>query len=865
MTYRHVATAGTFVPLTVGLLGLTAWTTGFLRLASVRTDFIPMAPSTAVACVLVSAALIALAFGHGTTIRNSVRAVACLVSILALIELVEFFAGVEVIDWETALIERPGMFGAVPLARMSPLASATFVMVGLALWCLTIARSPAVRSLGGVLGSLAVLMGSVVAVGYAYGAPLLYGGQVIPMALTTGLAFVGTGVALVALAGPTSLPLRPFAESARRADRADTGRRDAEAAVKQAEILARSLVEHLPQRIFIKDRNSRYVFSNANYARDLRTEPAQMVGKDDFAFYPPELAERYRSDDRKVIAEGKAQDIEEQYQLDGEVRWAHTFKVPYCDAQGRIIGVLGIFEDVTVRRQEDESRRLQSAALHAAADAIIITDRAGVVQWANPAFTVMTGYTAEETLGKNLRDLIKSGQHNQAFYKDLWDTILAGRTWHGAMINRRKDGHLYTEDQSVTPILDASGAITHFVAIKEDTVERLRLEAQFRQAERLEGVGQLAAGIAHDFNNLLTVINGMSELVLEQVRNDETMYADVQEIKRAGERAAVLTRHLLAFSRGQALAPRVVGLNSVVAGMESLLRRVIREDIKMAVLLTPGVDTVKVDSGQIEQVVTNLAVNARDAMPQGGNLTIETQNVTIHEDDVRQAGVAVPPGSYVSLTVTDSGIGMDEATRARIFEPFFTTKALGEGTGLGLATVYGIVTQSHGFTRVESEVGHGTRFQIYLPLVIQPAAMAQTEPTILSTEGTETVLLVEDNDELRKLTARMLEPAGYTVLAAASGEEALRLLEHREKSVHLVLGPVHLLLSDVVLSGMSGSHLADRIAQRFPKVRVLYMSGHTSDTVLQHGVLEDRAHFLAKPYTADVLVRKVRAVLDSQV
>ena len=316
------------------------------------------------------------------------------------------------------------------------------------------------------------------------------------------------------------------------------------------------------------------------------------------------------------------------------------------DAQDAIIGYLLIGTDNTARqRAADELQRLQSAALNAAADAIVITDRAGVIEWVNPAFTQLTGYTAEEALGKNPRDLVKSGKHAPAFFEEFWETILAGRTWRGEMINRRKDGSLYTEDQVVTPILDASGAITHFVAIKEDITERLQLEAQFRQAQKMESVGQLASGIAHDFNNLLTVINGMSDLVLAQVSQDDPVHADVQEIHRAGERAATLTRQLLAFSRQQILEPRVMNFNTVVAGMESLLRRLLGEDIDLVVVPTPGLGNVKADPGQIEQVITNLAVNARDAMPQGGQLTIETQNVTIDEADARQHGVAMPPGS----------------------------------------------------------------------------------------------------------------------------------------------------------------------------------------------------------------------------
>ncbi|MDO8679140.1 MAG: response regulator, partial [Acidobacteriota bacterium] len=397
----------------------------------------------------------------------------------------------------------------------------------------------------------------------------------------------------------------------------------------------------------------------------------------------------------------------------------------------------------------------------------------------------------------------------------------------------------------------------HFVAIKKDITARLQLEAQFRQAQKMDSVGQLASGIAHDFNNLLTVINGMSELLLAQVSTDHLMHADVQEILHAGERAATLTRQLLAFSRQQILAPRVLNFKTVVAGMESLLRRLLGEDIDLMVVPTPAVGNVKADLGQFEQVIANLAVNARDAMPQGGELTIEMQNVTIDEDDVPEHGVVMPPpGSYVLLAVSDSGVGMDETTRARIFEPFFTTKGPGKGTGLGLSTVYGIVKQSHGFIWVYSEVGLGTSFKIYLPQVTEAAGTDRPGPTVVSSSGTETILLVEDNDGLRKLATRLLKPAGYTVLGARTGEEALLVLARHD-------APVHLLLTDVVMPGMNGRDLAERLAQTHPEMKVLYMSGYTSDTMVRHGVLEAKVPFLNKPFTTAALLRKVREVLDS--
>jgi PAS domain S-box-containing protein len=566
---------------------------------------------------------------------------------------------------------------------------------------------------------------------------------------------------------------------------------------------------------------------------------------------------RYLADD--VIGQRGRFDMEYPVirRRDGAMRWIHGLGELELDAEGAPVRIIGTATDVTEHREMVTALRLRSSALHAAADAIVITDRAGVIEWVNPAFTHLTGYSSEEAIGRNPRDLVKSGKHDRSFYQQLWETILDGRTWHGEMINRRKDGSLYTEKQAITPIFDDSGAISHFVAIKEDISGRLQLEAQLRQAQKLESVGQLASGIAHDFNNLLTVITGSSELVLEQVGKHDPVYEDVREIQRAGERAATVTRQLLAFSRQQILEPQVLNLNTVLAGTENLLRRLLGEDIELVVVTTSGIASIKADPGQIEQVIVNLAVNARDAMPQGGRLTIETQNVEISEHYVHEHDVDMPPGSYVQLAVSDGGTGMDAATRARIFEPFFTTKGPRKGTGLGLSTVYGIVKQSNGFIWVYSEVGSGTTFRIYLPQVAEATVSVRPGPSAEPRPGTETILVADDNAGILKLATRVLERAGYTVVEAATGEEALRLLAGRED-------PVHLLLTDVVMPGMSGRNLAEEIVHDRPGMKVLYMSGYTGDAIVRRGVLEARSAFLNKPFTAAALLRKVREVLDSQ-
>ncbi|MGO8790216.1 MAG: PAS domain S-box protein [Terriglobia bacterium] len=517
--------------------------------------------------------------------------------------------------------------------------------------------------------------------------------------------------------------------------------------------------------------------------------------------------------------------------------------------------LLTVVKDTTEGRQTEAELGWLSAVVERSKEAVLITGVDGTIVYANPAFTEITGHTREQTLGRNPR-FLKSGKQDAAFYRNLWDTLLAGKIWHGEMSNRRRDGSLYVQQTTIIPAQDVHGATSHFIAIGLDVTAQRKTEAQLRQSQKMEFVGRLAGGVAHDFNNLLTVINGYSQMLKERLETDSPLQAYCEEVLQAGERAAGLTRQLLAFSRRQIVVPQVLDLNSVVANLEKMLRRLIREDIELVTVPQHDLGRVKADRGQIEQVIVNLAVNARDAMPQGGKLTIQTADFTLDESFVR-THTGATAGPHVMLAVSDTGVGMDAETLAHIFEPFFTTKEEGKGTGFGLATVYGIVKQSAGSIWAYSEPGQGSTFKVYLPRSDEPAPeVGDVMQRSKSTAGSETVLVVEDEQGVRSLVSKALAAQGYRVLESDGPVAAASIIKRYAQ-------PIHMLLTDVVMPQMSGKVLANRMSVLHPETRVLYMSGYTDDAVVRDGILEANTFFLQKPFTSSALVQKVREVLDT--
>jgi len=519
--------------------------------------------------------------------------------------------------------------------------------------------------------------------------------------------------------------------------------------------------------------------------------------------------------------------------------------------------------DAAVRRAGTHAVRASEAQLrailHSALDAHITMDKAGTITSWNPQAEAIFGWSAPEVLGKRLSDVIVPTAHREAHGRGVARFLTTGE---GPILNRRleltalrRDGDEFPVELAVTPI--RVGDAWSFSAFLRDITERKQLQQQLIQSQKMEAVGRLAGGIAHDFNNLLTAIFGYTDLLTEELPEGSQARKDVAEIRKAGERAASLTRQLLAFSRQQVLQPIVLSVNALVADVETMLRRLIGADVELRTTLAPDAGNVRADPGQLEQVILNLAVNARDAMPTGGKLTIETQNVELGEM-YAEARQPVVPGAYVMLAVSDTGVGMDAKTQARIFEPFFTTKEAGKGTGLGLATVYGIVKQSGGYIWTYSEPGHGATFKVYLPQVEAPVEATVRPPEPGRTlGGTETVLLAEDDELLRPLARGLLEKLGYTVLDAGTAAAALAL-------AHAHGGPIHLLLTDVVMPGESGRQLARRLGEVRPDMRVLYTSGYSDDAIVHHGMLEPGLNYLQKPFTPATLARSVREVLDAK-
>jgi PAS domain S-box-containing protein len=585
----------------------------------------------------------------------------------------------------------------------------------------------------------------------------------------------------------------------------------------------------------------------------------QVIGKDDAELFTPENGREIMAADRKVVESGKTQTYEELGVAAGQARTYLSTKGPHRDSNGEIIGLLGICRDITDRkRAEEEFRRSQQKLrIHFEHTPLAVVEwdtHLRITEWSSSAERVF-GYSRNEAVGRDASFLVPPAlrEHVDRMGQELLAQKGGTRSTND---NITKDGRTISCEWYNTPLVDESGNVLGVASLVQDVTERVALEERLRQSQKMEAVGRLAGGVAHDFNNLLTVIMGYSQILTDGLPGASRLKDATTQIRSAADRAAGITRQLLAFSRKQVLSPRVIDLNDVMLNLDTMLRRLIGEDVE--VLTVPGRDlgSVKADPGQIEQVIMNLALNARDAMPNGGKLTLETENMELEESYAREHE-PLRPGRYVMLAVSDTGTGMSPDTQAHIFEPFFTTKEVGKGTGLGLSMVYGIVKQSGGYIWVYSEPGQGTTFKIYLPRVDQPAEAVGVESRPAGVQrGTETILLVEDDDQLRQLTSSVLAHCGYKVLTAAGTEEGLALCRENHRDIRL-------LVTDVIMPGTNGRQLAEQVKLISPDTRVLYVSGYTSNAIVHYGVLDPGLWFLPKPFSLSALIAKVREVLDA--
>ena len=637
----------------------------------------------------------------------------------------------------------------------------------------------------------------------------------------------------------------------------------AEGALAEADSRYRRLLETTSEGVWVVDASSRTTYVNPRLAELLGYSEAELLGRSSLDFVSVEEqanAVQVMAQRRQGVAGRRTVRLRKK---DGSFVWGSVQSNPFHDADGTFEGVLAMVTDISEQKRSEEAQSRLAAIVELSDDAIIGEHRDGKISAWNRGAERLYQYTAEEIVGRPVATL--SPPDRQAEHSDFLRGVCAGESFFQfETVHVRKDGVPVEVALTISPVRGPAGLIAGATIMARDLTEIRRTQAalrrsqeQLRHAQKMEAVGRLAGGIAHDFNNLLSVILSYTTMVVDELNDGDPLRQDLEQVHKAAERASELTRQLLAFSRKQVLQPRPLDLNGIIHTMESMLRRIVGEDIQLSCLTTPQLGSVMADRGQIEQVIMNLVVNARDAMPDGGRLTIETGEVEL-DAAYCASHLDTAPGHYVMLAISDTGVGMSPETQLHAFEPFSTTKETGQGTGLGLATVFGVVKQSGGSVWLYSEVGKGTTFKIYLPRVDElPTALDPAAQSDEKLGGAETVLLVEDEEQVRVLVRTVLRRAGYNVLEARNGGEALLTCEQYPATIHL-------LLTDVVMPMMSGRQLAERLAAVRPKMKVIFMSGYTDNAIVHHGVLDAGITFLQKPITPLTLLRKLRVHLDSE-
>jgi two-component system cell cycle sensor histidine kinase/response regulator CckA len=640
-----------------------------------------------------------------------------------------------------------------------------------------------------------------------------------------------------------------------------TERKRAEDALRENEKKYRTILESIEEGYYETDIKGNFTFFNDSMCRISGYTRDELMDMNNRDFLTPETAENIYKIFNKVYQTGKPARIvgHELIKKDGSKIGIEASASLIRDSKDKPVGFRGIIRDVTEEKRIEaeliQTKNFLQNIFDSSPNGIATTDLHGNIIFISPRVKDILGYDQKELIGRKIYSLYSNGKEDaKAIMKALTEK---GELKSHKIIFIRKDGSLVDINVSASLLKNEKGETIGTLGIFSDITEQKKLEAQLQQAQKMEAIGTLAGGVAHDFNNILTTIIGNAQLMLMTVDKNESLHTEIEEIKTAGERAAALTSQLLAFSRKQIIQPKILDLNRLLAGIEKMLARLIGENIEILMISRPDLWQVEIDPNQMEQAIINLAVNAKDAMPNGGKLTIETANVRLSKKYFAERGIVeTQPGPYVMVAVSDTGSGMDEETQKHIFEPFYSTKEKGKGTGLGLSTVYGIVKQNRGFVWVYSEPGQGSTFKIYLPRVKEDVKTDKREqPPVDNLVGTETVLIVEDDAPLRDFAKKALRQYGYRVLAAESGEAALRMSKEYE-------GPIDLVVTDVVMPTMDGKETIERLQPYHPHMKVIYMSGYTDNAIVHLGVLESGLNFLEKPFSSEVLARKVREMLD---
>jgi len=868
--YERISQASGVLVVLISGAALVGWFTRSVTLKGIGAGYIPMAPNTALVFLLLGATLAIFSSGSAG-FQYWPRLAVALAMAMVVARVSEYFTAIE-LSVDHWIFRFPAeQVGLAPVGKMAFFTAMTFLLLGAAFLLLTFSKHRWANNAGQGFSVVVAFIGLTFSLGYLYGAPLMYGGRSIPMALNTAICFFLCGTGLLVKASIRDVSERRQAKAALQQahDELEERVKERTAELRAQQEFLRAIVDTSPNAIFVKDSKGHFTLVNkaveAAYGRP--AEDILGMTEADLNGYHDEI-QTFVQDDAEVVQTLRPKFIPEEQLTNpktGETRSFQTMKVPLKLPGNETVHILGVATDITDRKRAEEALRDSEARYRLLFESnpqpMWVYDRESFAFLAvNEAAVFHYGYSRDEFLSMTIKD-IRSPEDVPALLDNATNGkmgVKAAGTWR----HRKKDGSII-DVGILSHHLEFAGRNAKLV-LANDITERKRAEEalreteeRLRQSQKLEGVGQLAGGIAHDFNNLLTVIGGYSDLLLRASELDESAREKMVEVKKAAERAASLTRQLLAFSRKQVLKPEVLDLNSLVDGLGKMLRRLIGEDVEIMTSLRPEVDKINADPGQIEQVIINLVVNARDAMPGGGKITIETANVEL-DQAYSDMHIAVKAGPYVMLAVSDTGTGMDAETRKHLFEPFFTTKELGRGTGLGLSTIYGIVKQSGGNIWVYSEIGKGTTFKIYLPRVkADRGAGTLKTPYAVATfnAATETILLVEDEEIVRTLACSLLEASGYQVLVAKSGEEAIGICEEYD-------GQIDLLLTDVVMPRMNGKKVAEAVKALRPEIEVLYMSGYTDDAIVHHGVLDAGTNFVEKPFTVAVLTSKVRETLN---